>query len=84
MKNYRFIDGRIELIKRKRDKLTWRERQVFDLLAQELRVREIAQKLGLSIKTIESYMEKLKNKLDYSTSLQVFKAAFLWDLSRKG
>jgi len=44
--------------------LTNRELEVFESVGQGLGTRQIADKLNLSIKTIESYRERIKEKLD--------------------
>lgn len=43
-----------------------RERQVYDRLGQGYRTREIARQLGLSHKTVESYYDRLKEKLGFA------------------
>jgi DNA-binding NarL/FixJ family response regulator len=43
--------------------LTDREQAIFSLLAQGLRLAQIAETLGISTKTVESHLENLKEKL---------------------
>ena len=45
------------------ENLTAREEEILRLLAQGLRLAEIAEKLGISPKTVESHLEHLKEKL---------------------
>jgi len=45
------------------ESLTAREEEILRLLAQGLRLGEIAEKLGISSKTVESHLERLKEKL---------------------
>jgi DNA-binding NarL/FixJ family response regulator len=58
--------------------LSDRELQVFRLLGQGLGTREIAEHLSLSIKTIESHREHIKNKLEIRTSAELVKQAVQW------
>jgi DNA-binding NarL/FixJ family response regulator len=48
--------------------LSDRELEVFQLMGQGLATREVAQRLSLSIKTIESHCESLKRKLNAPTT----------------
>lgn len=59
-------------------KLTDRELQVFQLLGSGLNTNAIAQRLYLSSKTIETYREHLKNKLNLPDSPSLLRAATLW------
>ncbi len=59
-------------------KLTDRELQVFQLLGSGLSTNAIAKRLHLSSKTIETYREHLKNKLNLPDSPALLRAATLW------
>jgi DNA-binding NarL/FixJ family response regulator len=50
-------------VDRPRAKLTSREREVLSLLAQGQRTREIAELLGISARTVETYRSRLMMKL---------------------
>lgn len=52
-----------EIFLPKEASLTDREQAIFNFLAQGLRLAEIAERLGISIKTVESHLENLKEKL---------------------
>jgi DNA-binding NarL/FixJ family response regulator len=58
--------------------LSDRELAVFELIGQGLTVRQIAQQLSLSRKTIETYREHLREKLGLVNSHQLFREAVLW------
>ncbi len=58
--------------------LTNRELEVYQLIGQGLTTREIAEKLFLSIKTIETYKENIKKKLKLRNSNELFKHAAHW------
>ena len=49
-------------------KLSNRESQVFELIAQGMTPPEIADNLHLSVKTVETHRENIKNKLDLKSS----------------
>ena len=60
-----------------------RELQVFELIGQGLTTKQIARKLHLSPKTIETHREKLKSKLNVSNSNELARRAVQWVLERK-
>lgn len=51
--------------------LSNREMEVYQLLGQGLKKREIAEKLNLSIKTIDNYVEHIKAKMDLRDTHEV-------------
>jgi len=63
--------------------LTDRELQVFELLGKGLETRQIADTLRLSIKTIETYREHIKLKLNIKNSTELIKQASQWELTRR-
>lgn len=60
------------------DALSDRELEVFRLLGEGLTTREIADRLYLSIKTIGTYREKIKEKLGLKNFTQLVKTAVYW------
>jgi DNA-binding NarL/FixJ family response regulator len=58
--------------------LSDRELEVLELLGEGLGSREIAEKLHLSIKTIESHREHLKAKLGLTRATELVSYAFNW------
>jgi DNA-binding NarL/FixJ family response regulator len=58
--------------------LSDRELQVFQLLGARLSTREIAQRLRISPKTVETYRENLKTKLGFGNSDLLVKSARNW------
>jgi DNA-binding NarL/FixJ family response regulator len=58
--------------------LTDRELQVFRLIGEGRTTREIAEILNLSVKTIESHREHIKNKLTLESSAQMVQRATQW------
>ncbi len=65
------------------DLLSDRELQVFRLLGKGLTTREVADKLHLSIKTIETYREHIKNKLNLENANQLLQRAIQWVSSER-
>lgn len=62
------------------DSLTDRELEVFALIGQGLTTRQIAEKLDLSVKTIESYRENIKSKLDLKNAAELSLHAVHWTM----
>ena len=63
------------------DRLTDREREVLALMGRGLGTREVAQQLGLSMKTIETYQARIKEKLGLSNGHELMRAAVSWTQS---
>jgi DNA-binding NarL/FixJ family response regulator len=59
-------------------RLSDRELQVFQLLGSGLGSREIAAQLNLSVKTVETYRENLKHKLNFPDARTLVQAAVDW------
>lgn len=57
------------------DQLTSRELEVFRLIGEGLSTREIAERMKLSIKTIGTYRERIKEKLNLKHYTELVKAA---------
>jgi DNA-binding NarL/FixJ family response regulator len=62
------------------DRLTDREREVFELIGQGLSSRQIAVKLEVSPKTVETHREHIKEKLELTTSTELTRYAVQWVL----
>jgi DNA-binding NarL/FixJ family response regulator len=60
------------------EKLTDREFEIFQLIGQGNGTRQIAEKLHLSVKTIEVHRLNIKQKLDLKTATQLIRAAVRW------
>lgn len=58
--------------------LSNRELQVFEMIGQGLTTQEIARKLQVSPKTVESHREGVKMKLNLRNSAQLTRRAFQW------
>jgi len=63
--------------------LSNRELEVFELLGKGMGTKQVADSLGLSVKTIETYRSNIKSKLGMSSSSQLLKEAAVWVNSLK-
>ncbi len=70
----RTSEGAVSPIKR----LTDRELEVFSLLGQGNGTRQIAERLCLSVKTVETYRSRIKEKLNLSGGSELLRCAFQW------
>jgi DNA-binding NarL/FixJ family response regulator len=64
------------------EKLSDRELEVLQLMGQGMGTSQIADKLCLSVKTIETYREHLKVKLDLNTGQELLRYAIEWSLAQ--
>ncbi len=74
---HRLADGKSETDS-PLDRLSDRELEVFQLIGEGLATRQIAERLTVSVKTIESYRAHIKEKLELSTSTEVMHQAVQW------
>lgn len=58
--------------------LTQREFQIFSLLGEGLSVSAIAERCGISVKTVETHRENIKNKLNLHSATEVVITAAQW------
>ncbi len=73
------INGSIPAILAESVRMTKRERQVIELIADGNTNKEIAQKLHLSTHTVKSHVHNILEKLSLSTRVQIAKHAHLSD-----
>ncbi len=68
------------------DCLTMREFEVFQYIGNGLGNRHIAEKLNISVKTVENYRERIKNKLNLESASEMVQYAVQWviDKSKSG
>jgi len=64
------------------DKLSDRELEVLQLMGKGLSTSQIADKLCLSVKTIETYREHLKQKLNLASGQELLRYAIEWSLNQ--
>jgi DNA-binding CsgD family transcriptional regulator len=61
--------------------LSDRELEVLQLIGEGLTTRQIADRLNLSVKTIDTYREHLKSKLDIDSAVALLRYAVAWSLN---
>jgi DNA-binding NarL/FixJ family response regulator len=74
----RVVRGKNEPAASPIDTLSDRELEVFQMLGQGKSVRQIAEDLGLSIPTINSFRNRIKEKLHLKSSTEVMLHAIQW------
>ena len=73
-----FSGRRTEVGRSPLEKLTDREFEIFQFIGQGLSTRQIADKLHLSVKTIEVHRVNIKEKLDIKTAPELIRYAVRW------
>ena len=72
--------GRKEVSRSPLDVLADRELEVFRLIGQGVKTAEIAERLHLSVKTVETYRDRIRQKLDLSDGTELAHYATQWVL----
>ena len=72
--------GREEVTRSPLDALADRELEVFRLIGHGVKTAEIAKQLHLSVKTVETYRDRIRQKLDLSDGTQLAHYATQWVL----
>ncbi len=80
----RFVHGKSSCRTGEVSALTNRELEVFESLGNGIGTREIAEKLSLSVKTIETYRERIKDKLNLKNAAELLQRAVYWVQSNEG
>src|SRR5450755_1070091 len=73
-------EGREEITRSPLDALANRELEVFRLIGQGVKTAAIAERLHLSVKTIETYRDRIRQKLDLSDGTALAHYATQWML----
>ena len=78
---HRTVGGeRKQLTRSPLDTLANRELEVFRLIGQGEKTAEIAKRLHLSVKTVETYRDRIRKKLDLSDGTELAQYAMQWIL----
>ncbi len=64
------------------EKLSNREFEIFQLIGKGLGNRDIAEKMKISVKTVENYRERIKVKLNMENSAKLVRYAVQWMLEK--
>jgi len=62
--------------------LSDRELEVFQMIGQGLDTQSIAKKMFLSPKTVETYVSRIKKKLDLASSRELLQRAAQWEMTK--
>jgi DNA-binding NarL/FixJ family response regulator len=74
--------GRHELTRSPVEALADRELEVFRLIGEGAKTAEIAKRLHLSVKTVETYRDRIRRKLDLSDGTKLAHFATQWVLEQ--
>ena len=72
--------GREDVTRSPLDALADRELEVFRLIGQGVKTTDIAERLHLSVKTVETYRDRIRQKLDLSDGTELAHYATQWAL----
>lgn len=74
----RFVEGNQTSIESPVQALTDRELEVFRFIGEGLGISDIAERLCLSVKTIGTYRERIKEKLNLKNATELLRYAMKW------
>jgi DNA-binding NarL/FixJ family response regulator len=74
----RFVEGRPSAYSNPIERLSEREIEIFRLLGQGCDTRNIAIKLNISIKTVQTHCARMKEKLALSSAAELLREAMRW------
>ena len=74
----RFVRGRQPIGGSPVEQLSDRELEIFDLLGHGTGTRQIAESLGVSIKTVQAYCARIKEKLHLNNATELLREAIRW------
>jgi DNA-binding NarL/FixJ family response regulator len=79
----KFLEGKegVGVARSRVEELSDRELQVFHLLGQGRSTSQIAEELHLSLKTVQAYCVRAKEKLGLTTAAELVREAILWEES---
>ncbi|MBW8039623.1 MAG: response regulator transcription factor [Planctomycetes bacterium] len=74
----KLVGGKADASSSPIDRLTDRELEVFSMLGHGKGTRQISERLHLSVKTIETYRSRIKEKLNLASGSELLQHAFQW------
>lgn len=80
----KFVDGKPPTGESSIEQLSDRELEVFQLLGQGRETRDIAKSLNISIKTVQAYCARIKEKLKLANASELLREAVRWYENRAG
>jgi len=79
----KFVDGPASAFGSPVEQLSDRELEVFQLLGEGQETRQIAESLHLSMKTVQAYCSRIKEKLKLANATELLREAIRWNESRQ-
>jgi DNA-binding NarL/FixJ family response regulator len=70
-----FVEGKTQALRSPVEQLSDRELAVFDLLGEGRGTRQIAEVIGVSVKTVQSYCARIKDKLKLKSGANLIREA---------
>jgi DNA-binding NarL/FixJ family response regulator len=77
-----FVEGKTLASHSPAEQLSDRELEVFELLGQGRGTRQIAETLRVSVKTVQAYCARIKEKLNLRSATELLREAVRWHESR--
>jgi DNA-binding NarL/FixJ family response regulator len=74
-----FVEGKSIASQSPVEQLSDRELEVFELLGQGLGTRQIAEMLRVSMKTVQAYCARMKEKLNLGSATELLREAVRWN-----
>ena len=74
----KFLDGHLPTDDSPIEQLSDRELEVFQLLGQGYETRQVAESLHISMKTVQAYCARIKEKLKLASALELLREAIRW------
>ena len=79
----RSVAGNIPKTQTPLERLSDRELEVFEMLGQGLGTRQIAETLKVSIKTVQVYCARAKEKMNLSSATELLREALRWNETKQ-
>ena len=80
----KMVGGKVTEIQSPVETLSDRELEIFKLIGQGFKASQIADRLHLSVKTVETYRARIKEKLDLADAGELLQFAIKWGSSNQG
>jgi DNA-binding NarL/FixJ family response regulator len=74
-----FVEGKKLATQSPVEQLSDRELEVFDMLGRGLGTRQIAEMLHISLKTVQAYCARMKEKLNLGSGTELLREAIRWN-----
>jgi DNA-binding NarL/FixJ family response regulator len=74
----KFVEGKPPVTGSLVEVLSARELEVFQLLGRNYSTRQVAEKLRISVNTVQSFCARIKEKLTLSSATELLREAVLW------